>query len=209
MRPVSARFYNYFLMILFASFLAGCAPTDLVLKPVYQPVGVEVGTGGELVFAMLVDSHVRPGSEAVSSVYGDVKKSDGKVVGNIISSLSPALFMREALRQELAKAGYDVKIESALPKGVQQGIVVTNAVISLDETTSIVKMEGNCKINLVIELWKQGVMTKTLTYEKNISDYAVKDREKLHNQLLQKALSAVMKDAQADIVNFLGKKAAK
>ena len=182
---------------------SGCATSDLVLKPVYQPVGDGRGPGGELVLIMSVEGPSRPGSDAVSSVYGEVRNSDGKVKGNIISSISPSAFIREALRQELQKAGYDVKFESEMPKTVKNGLVVTKSEISLDETTSIVKMEGTCKISVAVDLWKEGAMIRKLTYEKVVSDYAVRDREKLHNQLLQKTLAAVMKDAQADIVKYL------
>ncbi len=198
------RFCQSFMIFLFF-FISGCASSDLVLKPVYQPVGDGKGPGGELVFVMSVEGPSRPGSDSVSSIYGEVKDSGGKVRGNIISSISPASFIKEALFQELQKAGYDVKVQPAFPKAVPQGVMVTKAIIALDETTSLVKMEGSCKVSLAFDLWKNGAMIRKLTYEKNVSDYAVRDREKLHNQLLQKALSAVMKDVQADILTYLVK----
>lgn len=206
MRDLSFAYMKCFLVIASAFMVFGCASSDMVLKPVYQPVGEAKGPGGTIVMVVSVPGPSRPGAESLSSVYGDVKDGNGKIKGNIISSVSPEVFIKDALTDELQKAGYKLNVENSLPKGVRHAIVINKAQISLDETTSLVKMEGSCRVSLAIDLWREGAMVRKLSYEKAFSDYAVKDREKLHNQLLQKTLSAVMKDAQADIVNYMTKK---
>lgn len=184
--------------------LAACAPSDLVIKPSYQPAGESRGAGGPFVLASTLESpNGHGGAERVQFVYGEVKDSDGKVMGSVVSQTSPTSLVRDALEMELLKAGYTVQVAQALPAGVEQGAVLTAATVTLDEVSSLVKIEADCKVNLSLELWKKGALVRRLTYGKNVSDFAVKDREQLHRRLLQKALSAVMKDATADLVKYL------
>lgn len=184
--------------------LAACAPTDLVVKPAYQPVSDIKGSGGPLVVALSGDSAIKAGgAERVQFVYGEIRDTDGKVKGNVVSPAAPAAMVRDALQQELLKAGYAVQLAETLPKDVEQGVMVTTATIALDEITSLVKIEVECKVGVTLELWKKGALVRKLSYGKTVSDFAVRDREKLHQQLLQKALGAVMKDATTDLVTYL------
>lgn len=183
--------------------LTACAPTDLVLKPAYEPVGVSKG-GGSLVLVSSLDGATKTdGAVRVQFVYGEIKDTDGKIKGNVVSQMAPATLVRDALQQELLKAGYLVQLAAGIPKEADSGVVLTAATISLDEVTSLVKIEAECKVNMTLELWKKGALVRKLTYGKNVSDFAVRDREKLHQQLLQKTLGAVMKDATADLANYV------
>lgn len=188
-------------LVLVTGVLSACAPTDLVLKPSYQPASEIKGAGGTVLLVSNLDGMT--GLGRVQFIYGEVKDTDGRVKGNVVSSVAPATLVRDALQQELLRAGYTAQIVAGLPKDVQQGVVLTGAMVSLDEVTSLVKIEAECKVQVVLELWKNGALVRKLTYGKNVSDFAVRDREKLHQQLLQKALGAVMKDATADLVTYL------
>lgn len=188
-------------LLLATGMLSACAPTDLVLKPSYQPTSESKGAGGTLLVASALDG--ASGAGRVQFIYGEVKDTDGKIKGNVVSPVAPATLVRDALHQELLRVGYTVQLVSGLPKDVQQGLLLTGATVSLDEVTSLVKIETECKVQVVLELWKNGALVRKLTYGKNVSDFAVRDREKLHQRLLQKALGAVMKDATADLVTYL------
>ncbi len=184
--------------------LAACAPTDLVLKPTYLPVGDSKGAGGPLVLATVLTAPSKAdGAEQLKYVYGEIKDSDGKVIGNVESLTSPAVLVRDALQMELLKAGYMVQLATELPKGVPQGVQLSVASVTMDEVNSLVRMEAQCKVQVTLDLWKNGALVRKLTYGKNVSDFAVRDREKLHRELLQKALGTVMKDAVADLVTYL------
>lgn len=190
-------------LVALSGLLVACAPTDLVLKPSYQPTG-EVKGSGALVVASNVDGLARPDSAVrIQFVFGEIRNTDGKVKGNVVSKVSPAALVRDALQQELLKSGYAVQAVSELPKDVEHGVVLTAASVSLDEVTSLVKFEAECKVNVTLELWKKGALVRKLTYGKNVADFAVRDREKLHQQLLQRTLGAVMRDAVTDLATYV------
>lgn len=182
--------------------LTGCAPTDLVIKPTYQTTGESKGPGGQLTLVSALDG-AKVGTERIQFIYGEIKDSDGKIKGNVTSAVSPASLVRDALQEELLKAGYTVPVAQLQAKDAEQAVVLTTATIALDETVSLVKSEAECKVSVAIELWKKGTMVRRLIYGKSVSDFALKDRDRLHQQLLQKALGAVMKDAVADVVTYL------
>jgi len=191
-------------LLLAVSLLAACAPVDVTLKPTYQSIGEIKGGGGPLVLASALETASKPdGTQRVQFIYGEIKDTDGRIKGNVVSPVAPASLVRDALQQELLKAGYTVQFAAALPKQVEHGLLLTTASVTLDEVASLVKIEAECKVQVTLELWKQGLLVRKLTYGKNVSDFAVRDREKLHQQLLQKALGAVMKDAIADLITYL------
>lgn len=190
-------------LTLLSGLLAACAPADLVLKPGYQPAG-DVKGSGSLVVASTLDGSVKPESAArVMYLFGEVKDTDGKVKGSVVSKIAPYALVRDALQQELRASGYAVQAVSELPKEAEQAVVLTAASVSLDEVTSLVKFEAECKIDVTLEVWKKGALVRKLTYGKNISDFAVRNREKLHQELLQRTLGAVMRNAVTDLATYL------
>lgn len=201
MKFANITFRSSLLLVLLIT-LSACAPADLVIKPTYQTTGEAKGAGGQLFIVSALDSQ-KSAVERVQFIYGEVKSSDGKIKGNVISQVPPATLVRDALQQEMLKAGYNVQVSTAFPKEFDQGLLLTAATVSLDEVSSIVKNEAECKVSLSLEVWKKGTLVRRLSYGKSVSDYALKDRDKLHQALLQKALGAVMKDALADVLTYL------
>lgn len=180
--------------------LAACAPTDLVFRPDYRPVVAGGRGSGPLVVVSPVATAAKPeGAVRVPFVYGEVKDTGGKIKGNVVSQVAPLALVQSALQQELTAAGYSVQLNSAVPKGADRVLVLTAASVTLDEVTSLVKISAECKVQLTLELWQKGSLVSRLTYGKNIADFAVRDREKLHQQLLQKTLGAVMTAVVADL----------
>jgi len=51
-----------------------------------------------------------------------------------------------------------------------------------------------------VEIWVKGVKTNTLSFESRFSDFAVKDREQLHQDVLQKAFASAFKRAIPAII---------
>ena len=189
-------------LVVMTGVLAACAPADLVLVPRYTAVGEHRG-GGQLVLGVATDGPGATGGvEREQFVYGEVRTTDGKIKGNLLGPVAPAMLVRDALQQELTKSGYDLQFDSALARQAERGVVLTVVSLSLDEVASLVKIEAECKVQLVLELWQQGALLSRLTYSKTLSEFAVRDREQLHRKVLQKTLGAVMQAATADLTTY-------
>lgn len=185
--------------------LSGCATSDLNFKPSYQPVGDSKGPGGQLILASTLKGTVAGADERIQWILGEVKDTDGKVQGNVTSPTAPTALVRDALQQELLRAGYGVRIDKSLKNGVDHGLVLSASTLHLDETRSLVKYEAECRISFSVEIWLKGVKVNTLSFESRFSDFAVKDREKLHQDVLQKAFASAFKRAIPAIVEQLKK----
>lgn len=198
------RKFSQAFLIGLCSMLMACAATDLHLKPSYQPVGESKGDGALVILASTLDG-ARSEDQRVHWIIGEVSDSDGKVKGNVTSSASPAAVVRNALQEELLRAGYKVQIGAALPDKVARGLVLSEAKLQLDEKATLVKSEAESRVSISVEVWKNGVKTNTLSFESRFSDFALKNREKLHTEVLQKALAAVFAKAVPALVEQLGK----
>jgi len=192
-------------VLLLLAMLSGCATADLQLKPGYQPVGDTKGPGGTLVLASSLEGSVPGTGERVQWILGEVKDADGKVKGDVTSPTAPTALLRNALQQELLRAGYEVKIDRSLPAGAHQGLVLAATTLQLDETRSLVKVEADCRVSFSVEIWRKGVKATTLSFESRFSDFAVRDREKLHQDVLQRAFASAFKQAVPAIVEQLKK----
>lgn len=183
----------------------GCATSDLKLKPNYQPVGETRGSGGTLVLASSLEGTVPGVGERIQWILGEVKDTDGKIKGNVTSVSAPTAVVRDALQQELLRAGYAVQIDKALPPNVDRAVVLSAGKLMLDEIRSLVKVEAECKVSFTVEIWRNGAKTNTLSFESRYSDFALKDREKLHQDVLQKAFASAFRRAVPAIVEQLNK----
>jgi hypothetical protein len=199
------RFFASVLLVVTVAVLGGCAASDVQLKTSYQPGGFGTGGSGHLMLASSLEGTVPGVGERVQWILGDVKDTDGKVKGNVTSSVAPTALVRDALQQELLRAGFAVRLDKSLHKGVEQGVVLSASSLHLDETSSLVKVEADCRVSFSVEIWVKGMKTNTLSFESRFSDFAVKDREKLHQDVLQKAFASAFKRAVPAIVEQLKK----
>lgn len=185
--------------------LAGCATSDLQLRPSYQPVNEAKGPGGSLVLASSLEGTVPGVGERIQWILGEVKDTDGKVKGNVTSPTAPSALVRDALQKELLRAGYGVQVTKTVPQEAAYGLVLAASTLQLDETRSLVKVEADCRVSFSVEIWVKGAKTNTLSFESRFSDFAVRDREKLHQDVLQKAFASAFKRALPAIVEQLKK----
>ena len=192
-------------LLLLVAMLAGCATSDLQLKPDYQPVADVKSTGGPLVLASSLDGTVPGVGERIQWILGEVKDTDGKVKGNVTSPTAPSALVRDALQKELLRAGYAVQVTKTVPQEAAYGLVLAASTLQLDEIRSLVKVEADCRVSFSVEIWVKGAKTNTLSFESRFSDFAVRDREKLHQDVLQKAFASAFKRALPAIVEQLKK----
>lgn len=192
-------------LLLLVAMLAGCATSDLQLKPDYQPVADVKSTGGPLVLASSLEGTVPGVGERIQWILGEVKDTDGKVKGNVTSPTAPSALVRDALQKELLRAGYAVQVTKTVPQEAAYGLVLAASTLQLDEIRSLVKVEADCRVSFSVEIWVKGAKTNTLSFESRFSDFAVRDREKLHQDVLQKAFASAFKRALPAIVEQLKK----
>jgi hypothetical protein len=197
--------FRRILPVLMIGLLGGCATADLQLKPSYQPVGDSKGPGGTVVLASALEGTVVGVGERIQWVLGEVKDTSGKVTGNVTSPSAPSALVRDALQQELLRAGYAVRIDKTLHKGIEHGLVLSASTMHIDEVRSLVKYEADCRVSFSVEIWLKGAKTNTLSFESRFSDFAVKDREQLHQDVIQKAFASAFKRAIPAIVEQLKK----
>lgn len=190
--------------ILFASLLAGCATYDQKVTLLYQPVVNAGGGSGDLYLSAAGGRAGTGKAGAVQWIIGKVKNSDGDQVGDIVTTISPNDMVLDAFSRELKVSGYRVTQVNALPEGVSKGVVVSSIDMNLEEIVSIVKVEGQSRLTVSLELWKNGKISKKLYYQTGFSDFAIKDRNTLLPTTLQKALQELMKQAVPDIIKQIG-----
>ncbi len=190
-------------LVILVSILSGCA-TDRKITPLYQPSVFATGGSGAL---YLSASGARPGSGkdgSVQWIIGKVKNSDGDTVGDVVTPIAPADLVLDAFTQELTKAGYKVMRVSTLPGNVAKGVDISGLNLNLVEVSSIMRSEGTSSVTISLELWKNGKKFKRLDYQTGYSDYAIKDRELLLPETLQKALRNLMEQAVPEIIKNMG-----
>ncbi len=179
---------------------AGCAATNREVTVLYQPV-VHDGTGTGVLY--LAGAQRPAGNDKVQWIIGKSKNTDLNREGDVVSPIAPIDLVMDAFRQELSAAGYNISVVDSLPREAAKGIVVRSADISVNETSGLMKEEGESRVKIAVELWKNGAVIKKLSYESNFSDFAVKDRELLLQTTLQKALQDAMAKAVPEIVATL------
>jgi hypothetical protein len=189
--------------IFLISILAGCA-TDRKITLLYQPSVFATGGSGTLYLAA---SESRPASgkaDSVQWIIGKVKNSDGDTVGDVVTTVAPSDLIMDAFSQELTRAGYKVLRVKTLPGDVSKGVNISALKVNLVEVSSIVKSEGTSNLTVSLELWKNGKKFKKLDYKTGFSDYALKDRDLLLPETLQKALQTLMEQAVPEIIKDMG-----
>jgi hypothetical protein len=145
-------------------------------------------------------------SAAVQWVLGKVSDDDGKELSKIVTDMSPAGLVMDALSQELKRAGYNVVMSASSGEPGGKALVLQEASVLLDETHSVMKDEARCTVKIAIKPIPQGVAVGVAGYEAQYSDTAVANREQLPSDTLQNALQLLMTRAVPDIVKTLEQK---
>ena len=192
-------------MIIFA----GCATTPPPVAILYAP-SVEARGGAGILFLKVSDKHPAPNREdqGVRFVIGKQMDSYGVITGEMLSVNSQEGMMFDAMKQELTAAGYRVESGSTMPRGVTKGLDLTVIQVELDETDSVTKMEAVGRVKVAMDIWKNGVVVKKLSYESKVSDASVINRDLLPREVIEKGLLGVLSQAVPDIISSLERKPA-
>jgi len=181
----------------------GCATATPPVSFLYSPSLEARGGSGDLYLKALSGHPAGSGGTNVRWVIGKEKGPDGSVTSEILSASSAEDMVLDALKRELAAAGYRVKLDSSLPTGVHKGVDLASVQVELEETAGLSRLEATGRIKVSLDVWKNGARVKTLSFESRLSDIAIIDRERLAGEMVEKGLHAVMNQAVPDIVSVL------
>ena len=183
---------------------AGCATTPPPVSILYSPSAVARGGAGVL---FLKASNKRPvptkEDQGIRFVIGKQMDSNGMITGEVLSVNSQEDMMLDALKQELTAAGYSVETGTKMLPGVPKGLDLTAVQVTLSETTSIPKIQAEGTVKVSLDVWKNGVVVKKLSYASKVSDTSVINRDLLPGELIEKGLHSVLSQAVPDIVSAL------
>lgn len=192
-------------MVWTASIFSGCAATTPV-SILYSPSAEARNGSGSLFLKSASDSTADKGGDSVRWVIGKRKDSDGRVTGDILSVNSSGDMVLDALKRELTVAGYSVELGSSFPPGISKGLDLKTMQIELEETAGISKAEVTCTVKVSMDVWKNGVRVKKLSYESKVSDFAIVDRDLLRREMVERGLRGIMSQAVPEVMAVLERK---
>ncbi|WP_223912351.1 hypothetical protein [Geobacter sp. AOG1] len=175
---------------------------DQKVSLLYSPV-TDIRSGKGELLLLAPSSGGKEGDASAQWVIGRVKNGDGETIGTIVSSLSPEDLLRDAFNQEFTTAGYTVTQVSKLPQDVHRGIAVSKISLAFEDEWSLPRDKASAILDVAVEIWKDGRKIRLLSYESRVSDVAFRDRKLLAQQLLEKGLHEIMRQAVPEIVTSL------
>jgi len=184
-------------------FIAGCATAPPPVSVFYSPSGEVRGGAGSLFLSAAAKHPARNSvDQRVRFVIGKQMDTDGMTTGEILSVNSEEDMMLDAMRRELTAAGYSVESGTPMPQGVTKGVDLTAIQVELDETASIPKIEASGTVKVSMNVWKNGVVVKKLSYESKVSDTSIINRDKLPRDIIEKGLRGILSQAVPDIISI-------
>lgn len=194
------RIVAVLVLILCAGIFAGCATTSNPVSILYLPSAEARGGSGNLFLKVSTRRAVSNNTNSVRWVIGKQKDSDGNVTGEILAARSEEDMVLDAIKRELSAAGYSVETGSTMPKGVSKGLDLTSILVEVNETSGIPKVEAEARVKISMDVWKNGIVVKKLSFESKASDFATINRDRLPREMIEKGLSGVMNQAVPDII---------
>lgn len=189
-----------FLIIAGMALLSGCARYAKSVNMLYEPATALGGGKGDL-FIIIPDNQLAQ-SPNVKWVIGKVKDDENRIIDEVLSPRSPAQIFQAAFTQEFKRAGYTV-IPATKRSGSEQLLLdLTKADIELEQTSAIPDIKATCRVQVGLDVFKNGEVIKRLQYEASSTKFDIKDRDLLAGTVLQDALQAVMQKAVPELHNL-------
>lgn len=202
MNKVSAKVITL-LMGLFVVLATGCAQVAHKVDVLYSPLPAYRGGTGSLELVTVEPPRDTGSEPSIRWVVGHITNAEGGAAGDISSPIRPQDVIKDAFKQELGAAGYQINYSKALDKDTKKGIVLKDISVQIGEIPSFAKLESSCIIFLKLDLWMNGALIRRTEYRSKVSDVAVMDRDQLSSRLYQKAIQDIMQQAVPDIIRQL------
>jgi hypothetical protein len=185
--------------IIFSSLLVGCSTLEKPVDLTYSHAITAGGGSGEAYLAMPVIEPQLLKMPRGRTVLGTVKGATTQIV----TSDDVSQWIMGALTDELHSAGYEIKKVPRLPPGVPQGVSVRVVTLSADQATDGLLLTTTTNISLAAQVWKQGVLVKTLTAEAAREDQGLDRSGTFVAATLQKTLQSAMGQLIPDVIRVL------
>ncbi len=190
-------FVLVFLLIASIVMSGGCARYAKSVNMLYEPA-TTIGSGKGDLFIIIPDNRLAQ-SPNIEWVIGKVKDDENRVIDQVLSPRSPAQIFQEAFTQEFKRAGYTV-IPATKRSGDEQLLLdLTKADIKLEQTSAIPDIKATCRVQVGVDVFKNGQEIKRLQYEASSTKIDIKDRDLLAGTVLQDTLQAVMLKAVPEL----------
>ena len=194
---IMTRFTLFTLVCLLCT-ITGCAG-----KPVNPTISFMMGTSanasggsGEL--------FIGSSSKAVvGTSIGRLRDSDGRPVGDILTTTALDAMMLHSFRNEMKSAGYTVSSGDTVPPTAAKAIELGNLDLTLDQVKGVTRDEAKCAMGIAVKVYKNGVMVRKLTYEARNSNVAVRDRDDLAQTVFDTSLSSILRQAVPESIAIL------
>lgn len=193
----------FFMLVTFACllFASGCARYSRNVNTFYQPSASVSGGSGEVYIVIPESKQSR--SPDMKWVIGKVKDDDNKVIDELFSPRSPAEIVQEAFSREFRKAGYTVINSTKRPAAEKRVLDLSKSEIDLEQITDIADLKVKCRVQVGVDVFKDGQQTKRFQYETTSSRTDIKDRDMLAGKVLDDALQSVMLKAMPELHGLL------
>ena len=193
------------LAITFAAMLlsSGCARYARDVNELYVPSAHIHGKSGEVYIVIPENQQTRMPN--IKWVLGSVTNSDKVRIDELYSPRSGYELVQRALALELKQAGFNVFEPAANPASAANLLYLSKVEFSLDQVSSFTDIHVSGKLNIEIDLSKNGQFQRQLRYSLSSSRIDVKDRDLLARSLLKEMLQSAMLNAVPDVVSALEK----
>lgn len=196
------KYFTAVALIYLASFITSCASLDQRIDLIYENVVHSKGGSGELFISKPIEKYNALKKPSGALVVGMVKGTERE----IITHDSTSDWVMLAFVQEFYTAGYNVKTVAELPADAPKGIKVTISELAANQIPGTLIIKTDSKIKLMVDLWKNGKLVKTLTTEAGHADEGLDRSAKPISILLKKTMQNLMQQLVPDIIKAIEEK---
>ena len=176
----------------------GCARYARDVNELYVPAVNLHGKSGEVYIVIPENQQTRQPN--IKWVLGSVTDPDNIKIDEIYSPRSGYELVQDALALELKQAGFNVYEPAAKPASATHLLYLSKVEFVLDQVSSLYDINVAAKLNMEIDLFRNGKFQRKLRYELSSSRIDIKERDLVARALQRDILQSAMKYAVPDVV---------
>lgn len=202
--PAVRRSFRFLFLVSILVALAGCTPKLVKVGLPYR-ASLSLPPASGTVFLSGPQQEPARRTEKGEWIIGEIRDTDGKDVGDVVTESSPGDLLVRALAEELRQAGYRVETVSDVPKDAAKGIRLQDITVSADESLHLARQEVKSEARLSVEVIREGNPVVRLKFVARGSDSGVRWSRKTAEKVASGAVSDLMRQAVPEIVRELEK----
>jgi len=181
----------------------GCARYARDVNELYVPSVNLHGKSGDVYIVIPANQQTKIPN--IKWVLGTVTDADNIKIDEIYSPRSSYELVQDALALELKQAGFNVFVPTTKPASAANLLYLSKVEFVLDQVSALTDINVSAKLNMEIELFRNGEFQKKLSYDLSASRIDIKGRDLVARTLLKETLQSAMKYAVPDVVAALEK----